>query len=92
MFAFETFLPISSATVPDAAVIVVTNPVDPLVTRLQQRTCLDRRRILGYTVNDSLRLRTGLAHALGVARPPENVTIVEVYPRTGAPAVASPTK
>jgi malate dehydrogenase len=52
-------------------VIVVTNPVDPLVTRLQQRTGLDRRRILGYTLNDSLRLRTGLAKALGV--PPGSV-------------------
>jgi malate dehydrogenase len=47
-------------------VVVVTNPVDPLVTRLQRRTGLDRRRILGYTINDSLRLRTGLAKALGV--------------------------
>ena len=27
-------------------IVVVTNPVDPLVTRLQQRTGLDRRRIL----------------------------------------------
>lgn len=50
----------------EGTVVVVTNPVDPLVTRLQQRTGVDRRRILGYTVNDSLRLRTGLAHALGV--------------------------
>ena len=48
------------------AIVVVTNPVDPLVTRLQRRTGLDRRRILGYTINDSLRLRTGLAHTLGV--------------------------
>jgi len=55
----------------DGVIVVVTNPVDPLVTRLQQRTGLDRRRILGYTVNDSLRLRTGLAHALGV--PPGSV-------------------
>jgi malate dehydrogenase len=47
--------------------LVVTNPVDPLVTRLQRRTGLDRRRVLGYTLNDSLRLRTGLAKALGVA-------------------------
>ena len=46
-------------------VIVVTNPVDPLVTRLRARTGLDRRRILGYTLNDSLRLRTGIAKALG---------------------------
>ena len=50
----------------DGAIVVVTNPVDPLVTRLQRRTGLDRRRVLGYTVNDSLRLRTGFAKALGV--------------------------
>ena len=47
-------------------VVLVTNPVDPLVTRFQQRTGLDRRRVLGYTINDSLRLRTGLAKAFGV--------------------------
>jgi malate/lactate dehydrogenase len=47
--------------------VVVTNPVDPLVTRLQRRLRLDRRRVLGYTINDSLRLRTGFAKALGVA-------------------------
>jgi malate dehydrogenase len=45
--------------------IVVTNPVDPLVTRLRRRTGIDRRRVLGYALNDSLRLRTGLARALG---------------------------
>jgi malate/lactate dehydrogenase len=52
-------------------VIVVTNPVDPLVTRVQKRTGLDRLRILGYTLNDSLRLRTGISRALGV--PPGSV-------------------
>lgn len=44
--------------------LVVTNPVDPLVTRTHDRTGIDRRRILGYTLNDSLRLRTGFAKAL----------------------------
>jgi len=52
-------------------IVVVSNPVDPLVTRLQRRTGVDRRRVLGYTLNDSLRLRTGLARALGV--PPGSV-------------------
>jgi malate/lactate dehydrogenase len=52
-------------------VLVVTNPVDPLVTRLQQRMGIDRRRIVGYTINDSLRLRTGLAKAFGA--PPGSV-------------------
>ena len=51
----------------DAAVIVVTNHVDPLVTLLQRSTGIDRHRVLGYTVNDSLRFRTGLAKALGAA-------------------------
>ncbi|WP_280424249.1 malate dehydrogenase [Nocardia carnea] len=46
--------------------IVASNPVDPLVTALQRLTGIDRRRVLGYTVNDSLRLRYGIAEALGV--------------------------
>jgi malate dehydrogenase len=45
--------------------IVVTNPVDPLCTWAQWRTGLDRRRLLGYTLNDSLRLRTAVGRALG---------------------------
>ena len=52
-------------------ILVVTNPVDPLVTRIQRRTGLDRRRVVGYTVNDSLRFSTGLAKALGA--PPGSV-------------------
>jgi malate/lactate dehydrogenase len=45
--------------------IVVTNPVDPLCTWAQRRTGLERRRLLGYTLNDSLRLRTAVRQALG---------------------------
>jgi malate dehydrogenase len=48
-------------------VIVVTNPVDPLCTWAAQRTGLPRTRLLGYTLNDSLRLRTGIGRALGVS-------------------------
>jgi malate/lactate dehydrogenase len=47
--------------------VVVTNPVDPLCTWLQRHLELDRRRVLGYTANDSLRLRTAIGDALGVA-------------------------
>lgn len=46
--------------------LMVTNPVDPLVTWLQRRFGLDRRRLVGYTANDSLRLRTGIGETLGV--------------------------
>jgi malate/lactate dehydrogenase len=55
----------------NGVMLVVTNPVDPLVTWLRRRAGLERRRVLGYTLNDSLRLRTGLAKALGV--PPGTV-------------------
>jgi malate/lactate dehydrogenase len=47
--------------------IVVTNPVDPLCTWALRRTRLDRRQVLGYTLNDSLRLRTGIAKRLRVS-------------------------
>jgi malate/lactate dehydrogenase len=46
-------------------VVMVTNPVDALTARLAQRLD-DRRRVLGYTLNDSLRLRSAIGHALGV--------------------------
>lgn len=51
---------------PGSTVVVVTNPVDPLVVRLNEQTVLPRTRVLGYTLNDSLRFRTGLGRALGV--------------------------
>jgi malate/lactate dehydrogenase len=47
--------------------IVVTNPVDPLCTWAQRRTGLDRRQVLGYTLNDSLRLRTAIGKRLRVS-------------------------
>jgi malate dehydrogenase len=47
--------------------LIVTNPVDPLCTWVQRRTGFDRRRVLGYTLNDSLRLRSGISHVLNAA-------------------------
>ena len=52
-------------------VVMVTNPVDPLVMAFAARAGLGRDRILGYTLNDSLRLRTGIARAIG--SPPGSV-------------------
>jgi malate dehydrogenase len=47
-------------------VVIATNPVDPLVTEFQRSTGIDRKRVLGYTVNDSLRFRFGIALELGI--------------------------
>src|SRR3954470_15416330 len=49
-----------------ATFVVVTNPVDPLCTWIQRERGLDRRRVIGYTANDGLRLRTAIGGALGV--------------------------
>jgi malate/lactate dehydrogenase len=47
--------------------IMVTNPVDVLCTLVQRHTGLDRRQIIGYTLNDTLRFRTTVAQALRVS-------------------------
>jgi malate/lactate dehydrogenase len=57
---------VTAALKPAATVVVVTNPVDPLCTWLQRERGLDRRRVIGYTMNDSLRLRTAVGQVLGV--------------------------
>jgi malate dehydrogenase len=51
----------------NGVLIMVTNPVDPLCTWARHRTGLERTRVLGYTLNDTLRLRTAIAKALGAA-------------------------
>ncbi|MFE6054260.1 hypothetical protein ACFQ6N_26205 [Kitasatospora sp. NPDC056446] len=47
--------------------VLATNPVDPLCT-LAARSLPAGATVLGYTLNDSLRLRRGVALALGVHR------------------------
>jgi malate/lactate dehydrogenase len=56
--------------------ILMTNPVDPLLTWLSRRTGWSRNRLLGYTLNDTQRFRTGIAMALDIA--PQTVTGVVV--------------
>ncbi|MFZ3566869.1 malate dehydrogenase [Streptomyces sp. BH097] len=53
------------------SVLMLTNPVDPLLTWVHRQGWLPRHRLIGYTLNDSLRLRTGISLALGV--PPKDV-------------------
>lgn len=47
-------------------VLVLTNPVDALVTWIFGQTGLPWHRLIGYSLNDTLRLRTGIAQALGI--------------------------
>jgi malate/lactate dehydrogenase len=47
--------------------ILMTNPVDPLLTWVLKRTGWARERVLAYTLNDTQRFRTGIAQALAIA-------------------------
>jgi malate dehydrogenase len=52
---------------PNAIVIMETNPVDPLNYGMYlMSTDKDRRRFVGYSINDTLRLRMWVARHLGV--------------------------
>lgn len=46
--------------------ILMTNPVDPLLTWVVTRTGWPRERVLAYTLNDTQRFRTGIARALNI--------------------------
>ena len=61
---------------PEAVVITLTNPVDPLNWALWRLTGLPRERYLGYSLNDSFRFRRLLAQALAVPSPSVDATVV----------------
>jgi malate dehydrogenase len=63
---------------PQAVIITATNPVDPLNYAMGLISGLDRRRFLGYSINDSLRFRMMAARLLEVdSNSVEGVTIGE---------------
>ena len=51
---------------PNAVVITATNPVDPLNYAVWQSTGFSRWKVIGYSLNDSLRFREMVAHQKGV--------------------------
>jgi malate/lactate dehydrogenase len=83
----EVVRPVADALSSDwgGVLVVVTNPVDPLCTWVQRRTGIDRRRVLGYTLNDSLRLRTAIAAALDVPARSVEAWVVGEHGDAGVP-------
>ncbi|NLA74124.1 MAG: hypothetical protein GX846_01375 [Deltaproteobacteria bacterium] len=51
---------------PDAIVITATNPVDPLNYAMWLSGGFDRKKLIGYSINDSFRFREMLAKAYNV--------------------------
>jgi malate/lactate dehydrogenase len=52
---------------PEAVVINATNPVDPINYAFQLITAMDRKKLIGYSINDTYRLRMNTARKLGVS-------------------------
>ena len=55
----------TAALAPDAVVISVTNPLDPVNYWLWKCSGLERRQFIGCSFNDTVRLRKGIAAFLG---------------------------
>ena len=79
----EDSLPIIRATAetfkqhcPEAVVITATNPVDPLNYALFRLSGMDRRQLIGYTINDTIRFQMLIARALGVDSTDVECTVV----------------
>jgi len=67
---------------PDAIVITVTNPVCPLNYAVYLAARQERRKVIGYSDNDSIRFRMRLAQALGVKSSQVEGTVIGEHGNT----------
>lgn len=61
---------------PESVVIVATNPVDPLNYALFLSTHFNRQKLIGYSINDSIRFRMSIAAVLGVKSSQIKATVI----------------
>jgi len=61
---------------PDAIVITVTNPVDPLNYAMHRFSGINRKKLIGYSANDTIRFRMFLSEALDVKSSQIKATVV----------------
>ncbi len=74
---------------PDAIVITATNPVDPLNYALCRAGDFDRRKIVGYSFNDSFRFREMVARAKGVKVSQVEATVLGEHGSSQVPLFSS---
>jgi malate dehydrogenase len=74
---------------PEAIILTATNPVDPLNYATYLASGFDRKRVLGYSVNDSFRFRELVAHAKGVKVSQVQATVVGEHGSTQVPLFSS---
>ena len=74
---------------PGAIILTATNPVDPLNYATYLASGFDRKRVLGYSVNDSFRFRELVARAKGVKVSQVQATVVGEHGSTQVPLFSS---
>lgn len=74
---------------PEAVVITATNPVDPLNYAIWRVGAFDRRRTIGYSLNDSFRFRELVARAKGVKVRQVDATVIGEHGSTQVPLFSS---
>ncbi len=74
---------------PEAIVLTATNPVDPLNYATYRTSGFDRKRVLGYSVNDSFRFRELVARTKGVKVSQVQATVVGEHGSTQVPLFSS---
>ncbi len=78
-----------NANCPDAVVLTATNPVDPLNYATWRAGGFDRRKVIGYTSNDSLRFRELVARAKGVGVRRVEATVIGEHGSSQVPLFSS---
>jgi malate dehydrogenase len=74
---------------PDAFVITATNPIDPLNYATWKVGGFDRRRVIGYSINDSFRFREMVARSKGVKVAQVEATVIGEHGSTQVPLFSS---
>lgn len=74
---------------PAAIVITATNPVDPLNYAVWRTGGFDRRRLIGYSINDSFRFRELVAQAKGVRVSRVQATVIGEHGTSQVPLFSS---
>lgn len=77
------------ANCPEALVLTATNPVDPLNYATWRAGGFDRRKVIGYTLNDSLRFRESVARAKGVSVRQLEATVIGEHGSSQVPLFSS---
>lgn len=75
----------------DCPVVISTNPVDVLITIINEEFNLDREKIIGYNLNDTLRLRWALAKHTDESRKSVNAYVLGEHGESQVPIYSKAT-